>query len=228
MEIEDGEATKLRDFNNLAEAMADVSPSSVEKDSYQPTNTVARNCPPTTDASFWSASSNLPPTPNQELCSCMVQSLSCVAKDSVDEDSISDLFDAACTRNVECSGIERNGTTGTYGAYSMCDAKQQLSWAFNNYYQQTNQADTSCDFDGNAERQTAQDPDQCQDLIDQAGAAGTGVVTSMPTSTGAGAAASSSSGAAGVLAISSFDMGLLKMGAYVLVSVMAGAGMILL
>lgn len=208
--------------------MARVTPSGANKDSYNPTNTVARNCPPTNDASFWSASSNLPPTPNQELCSCMVASLSCVARDSVDEDSFDDMFQAACTRNVECSGITRNGTTGDYGAFSMCDARAQLSWAFNNYFQQTNQAATSCDFDGNAERQSARDLDECTNLLDQAGAAGTGVVTSLPTSTGVAAGTTSSSSAANVIAIPSFDTGLLKMGIYVVFTVMAGAGMILL
>ena len=196
--------------------------------SYAPTNTAARDCPAeATGSTGWAASSNLPPSPNAQLCSCMVANLTCVAKAGVDEDKFADLFDAACTKNVGCDGISKNGTTGEYGAYSMCSSAEQLSWAFNNYFQATNQQSTSCDFNGNAQKQSAGAPAQCSNLLSEAGPAGTGVVTSVPTSTG-GLSSSSSSGVAGALTIPAFDFKLLTLGAYVAVAFATGMGMILL
>ena len=211
--------------------MASVSPTGVAAGSYAPTNTAARTCP--TEASgVWAASSSLPPTPNQQLCGCMVANLTCVAKGGIAQTDFQDLFDAACTGTVACDGIAKNGTTGKYGAYSMCAAAEQLSWAFNNYFVATGQAGTSCDFDGHGQRQTASQPSQCGALLGQAGAAGTGVVTSVPTGTGTvsggGSGGSSSSGVAGAITIPAFDFGLVKLGMYVGVAVMTGMGMILL
>ena len=207
--------------------MAKVSPSGVDMGSYSPTNTKARDCPAEATGT-WTASSKLPPAPNAQLCSCMVANLTCRAKGGIDEDAFADLFQAACTKKVSCDGIDKNGTTGTYGAYSMCSAAEQLSWAFDNYYQQTGQAGTSCDFDGHAEKASPSAPAQCSDLLNQAGPAGTGVVTSAPTSTGGINGGSSSSGVAGALTVPAFDFGLLKLGLYVAVAFATGMGMILL
>ena len=194
---------------------------------YSPSNS-ARDCPATTDPAVFAASSNLPPTPNEQLCSCMVANLTCKAKSSVNTDDFGDLFSTACAKG-NCDGIDKNGTTGKYGAYSMCNSAEQLSFAFNAYYLETGSSSQSCDFNGNAQKQSATISDQCSNLLNQAGPAGTGVVTSAPTGTGAGgAAASSSSGVAALVTVPDFDFGLLKMGTCVTVAVMAGAGMILL
>ena len=207
--------------------------------SYTPSNTVARDCPAT--GTSWEAATPLPPTPNEQLCSCMVASLSCVAKSSVNNTAIPKLFSAACDpkngQNI-CSGIANNGTTGSFGAYSGCNATDQLSWAFNAYFQEqksSNSANTdACDFGGAATTKSATAPTgQCSALINQAGgAAGTGTVTSQPSGTGAvtGSASSSSTSkaAANSVNVPSFNFGLLSLGAYMSAAALAGAGMILL
>jgi len=123
-------ATKLQDYINLQTAMASISPSGVQASAYTPTNS-ARACPAT--GADWSASTTLPPTPDNDLCNCMVSSLSCVVADSVTDDAYGALFGTACggLGTNGCNGINGNGTTGSYGAYSNCEAKQKLSWALN-------------------------------------------------------------------------------------------------
>ena len=202
--------------------------------SYQPTNTKLRTCP--TSTTNWVAATNLPPTPNEELCSCMVKSLQCISVDNIDKNDIPDLFSTACdpeNGSKVCDGIQKNGTTGAFGAYSMCSSTQQLSWAMNAYFQQqakANSANTNaCNFGGKAVKQDAAQADgSCSNLLNQAGPSGTGVVTSVPTTTGSGGGSSESSGAAGMMTIASFDFGMIKLSVYISVAFMAGAGMILL
>ena len=205
--------------------------------SYQVSNTAARSCP-TTDSS-WAAATKLPPTPNQQLCGCMIQNLTCVPKPDLATKNYQDIFDTACglTKDL-CDGITPNGTTGTYGAYSVCNATERLAWAMDAYYQQqkmTNSANTNaCDFNGQGTTQTPSTPSgDCAPLVSQAGSAGTGSVTSQPTNTnaigsgsGGGAAASSTSGIAGAVTVPKFDFGLLTLGAYVTVAMVAGAGIV--
>ena len=168
----------------------------------------------------------------------MVQNLTCVAKAGLTDDAITTLFAVACApvNGVsQCGGISANGTTGVYGAYGMCNATDQLSWAFNAYYMEqlsANSANTdACDFGGNATTQTATLSNTCATLVNQAGPAGTGTVTSAPTGTGdvgsGGGAASTTSGIAGAVTVPSFDFGLLKLGTYVAVAMLAGAGIVL-
>ena len=97
--------------------------------SYTPTNTKLRACP--AEGADWQASPKLPPTPNQQLCSCMVDSLDCSAKSSVASDKFADHFSYICGGSTDCTGINGNGTTGKYGAYSMCRPSERLSWAMN-------------------------------------------------------------------------------------------------
>jgi hypothetical protein len=233
--------SKLPDFSVLSTQIAKVTPVGVNAASYTPTNTAARTCPPT--ASDWeAAASPLPPTPNEQLCGCMVQNLTCVVKGTPSDAVIGTLFNVTCNpsngANI-CDGIQHDGATGQYGAYSMCSPTEQLSWAMNAYYQEQlvqNSANTqACDFAGNATTQTPTAPSgTCASLLSQAGGAvGTGQVTAIPspgTNTGSGSStsAASSTGAAMGLTVPNFDFVLLKLGAYVTVAVMAGAGMILL
>jgi uncharacterized membrane protein YuzA (DUF378 family) len=165
----------------------------------------------------------------------MVSSLSCVANTGLTGNQTADLFDTVCGLDPKaCLGISANGTTGVYGAYSVCTASQQLSFAFNQYYLSQSKASTACAFGGNAKVQSASSSGSCGSLVSAAGAAGTGVVTAAPTAAGgsgtgsSGASTSSTSkAAAGVLTVPSVNTGLIGLGAYVLVAGMAGMGMVL-
>jgi len=231
-------ATPNTDYSNLAKVIASVSPTVLNSASYSPTNTALRSCPSV--GSDWEASNVLPPSPNQQLCGCMVSGLSCVAKSSVSEANIGPLFNYICgagqgSAGTNCSGISGNGSLGQYGAYSMCDQRARLSWAFNAYYQQQKGANAgnanACDFAGNATTQSASSAGSCAALVSGAGGtAGTGTSTATPglsTGGGAGGGAAASSGVAGAVTVPNVDLGLLKMGAYVLCAMAAGAGLVL-
>jgi hypothetical protein len=112
----------------------------------------------------------------------------------------------------------------------MCNSYQQLSFAMDQYYKNQNKVSTACDFSGQAKIQSGSTSSSCSSLLSQAGSAGTGVVTTVPT----GTAVSGSSGtstktsAAGAVIVPRFDTGLLQLGAYLFAAGIAGAGMILL
>lgn len=225
--------SKLPDFTALSKQLASATASSTISASYTVTNTVAQACPATGTA--WAASSNLPPIANADLCECMVKSLSCVAGSGITGNDTADLFDYVCgLDSAACDGIGKNATTGVYGAYSMCNSIQQLSFVFDQYYQKQSKLATACDFSGSAKIQSGSKSSTCSALISQAGTAGTGTVTSAPSGTGSSSGSSSSSAAstkkgnASATIIPRFDMGLFQLGAYLLVSGMAGAGMIML
>ncbi|KAF1351880.1 Glucanosyltransferase-domain-containing protein [Delphinella strobiligena] len=231
----------LSDFSYLSSRMATVSPpSQVNSASYSPTNN-PQACP-TVDSGSWEAEATpLPPSPNQELCSCMYNSLTCVVSSSVSEDDEGDLFSTVCgLSSTACDGIAHNATTGVYGAYSMCNSTEQLAYVLNAYYEEatgTNKA-SACSFKGSATTKSATSATgSCSSLIAQAGTAGTGKVTSSPTATGAGAASSgsgsaksssTSKGAAAGRAIPSYDFGIVGLGAYVAGAVLSGGAMLLL
>jgi hypothetical protein len=235
-----GSATLLPDYTALSSQLAAVTPSGVDAGSYNPTNTAAQPCP--TLGSDWEASSALPPTPNQELCSCMAKALNCVPSSKINADNIGDLFGLVCGLSQSaCAGIAANASTGDYGAYGMCNPLQQLSWALNSYYEEQLAAGngaSACDFSGSATTQAAASPTgQCASLISQAGSGGTGTVTSAPTATGgsssggSGGSGSSSTGNAGVPGLStmaSLDFGYVQLGLYTVCAFVAGAGMIVL
>ncbi len=225
--------TKRSDFTALSSQLAQIQPSSTAASAYTVVNTVARACP--TVGVDWSASSNLPPIANPDTCSCMVSSLSCVARTGLTGNQTADLFNYICGQdNGACTGINANATTGVYGAYSMCNAYQKLSFAMNKYYLDHNKAADACNFSKNATTQSPSPASSCSAVLSAAGTAGTGTVTAIPTGagsgtgTGSGAAQSSSKGAAGSLTIPRFDMGLLQLGIYVVAAAMAGAGMVIL
>lgn len=159
----------------------------------------------------------------------MMASLSCVVKSSTSQQDYGTLFGQVCGYGSSiCAGIAHNATTGTYGAYSMCNSTEQLSFAFNQYVQGQQNNPSACNFGGAATTKAAASASaNCKALMSQAGSAGTGTVTSAPTGTGA-SSTSTKTGAAGAVAVSSFDFGVLHLGAYIVCAVLTGAGMILL
>lgn len=189
----------LVDFENLSSQIAAATPSGVNSASYTPTNTAAAQCP--SIASTWAASNTLPPTPNRELCQCMYSALTCAPNRITDEEAGA-LFGTVCglgQRSGVCAGITNNATTGSYGAYGMCNSTEQLGWALNAYYlaQTGSNRASACDFSGSATTKSpASATGSCSALIAQAGPQGTGTVTSAPSGTGS-AGGSGSSGSAG-------------------------------
>lgn len=211
--VSNGQASKLPDFTALQSQLASVSPTLVQSASFQPSNTALRSCPPTGTA--WSAvASPLPPTPNQQACDCMAQSLSCVASSSLNSTQVGAVFGVLCgLSSAACAGISANGTTGKYGSYSMCSPQQKLSYALNQYYLSQNSAATACDFNGAATVTSAASPSgTCASLNSQAGSAGTGTITGGSTGATRSTAATSSKAAAAAVQGSSYFSVLVIMG----------------
>lgn len=239
MSVSGDSVSTLADFNYLSSQLAQIDPTGVNANSYSPTNTAAQSCP--TVGSAWQASSDLPPTPNQQLCECMFNALTCVPN-NVSPDDAGDLFGIVCGLGENtCAGITANATNGVYGAYGMCNPTQQLGWALNSYYEQQAAAGngaSACAFSGSAKSQSPASPTgTCASLISQAGSQGTGTVTSRPSGTGSsggsggsgGSGSSSSSSKSGAPGFSApVHVGWLQVVFYGAIACVSGAGMIFL
>ena len=236
--------SKLQDFSNLSSRLATVTPTGVNSASYSPSNSPA-SCP-ATGTSWAAAATPLPPTPNQQACSCMYNSLQCVVSGNVDESNYGDLFGTVCGYSKAvgkdvCAGIEAYGNNATYGAYSMCNSTEQLAFVLNYYYQLEKGSNPSaCNFGGSAMTKAATTASACTALLSQAGSAGTGSVTSQPSGTGAvgggsgsgsgsaSGSASKSTGAASGVFVHHAEVGFLSIAFYAGAAVLSGAAMILL
>lgn len=195
----DGSVSTLPDYNQYSTKINKVNPTGVNSASFTPTNTVARDCPAST-LKAWKAASSLPPTPQQGVCECMSNSLACVIGDNVDEKDYGDVFAYVCGQ-VSCDGVNANGTTGEYGAFSFCSPKDKLSFVLNLYYNSQNKNSQACDFDGKAHVVSPKKlEDSCQDVLSQAGAEGTNPITNtadLPKATGSTSSSPSKDGSSG-------------------------------
>ncbi len=167
----------------------------------------------------------------------MVSNLTCVAKPGLSSDDIVSNFKYICSSSLghNCLGVTANGSTGVYGAYSMCNATQRLSYAFNQYYLNQTATNTQnnnpCDFSGAAHKVTPKIASGCGSVLSQAGSSGTGAITNAPAATGGSSGSgstSSSKGAAGVVGVPAVDFGLIKLAAYVSTAVLVGAGIVMI
>lgn len=105
----------------------------------------------------WKANEKLPPTPNQDVCNCMAQSISCgVANDRFSQGNgennnataiIGAQLDTMCSL-TSCQDISGDAEKGEYGSFSYCSPVDKLSWLYHSYY--TLNKGSTCDFEGNA------------------------------------------------------------------------------
>lgn len=224
--ISNGKVTTNKDYENLSKEIAKVTPSGVKMADYNPTNTAASKCPDVKSGTWAAVATPLPPVANSDLCSCMMDTLSCTVADDVKETSFGDMFGFVCgLKDGEyCQGINKNMTSGPYGAYGMCSNKEQLAFAVNAYAKAVK---GGCDFEGKATTKAAATTtaSACGSLMAQVGTAGTGVVTNAPKGT---SGSTSSTGAAVGITIPRLEFGLMGLGIYVFGAVASGMAMILL
>ena len=233
VKIKDNKASKMPDFASLSSQIQKATPTGVNSNKYSPTAS-APLCPSV--GKDWESSEKLPPSPNSDLCSCMEDSLTCVVKDDVSDKEVGKLFGTVCDLG-NCDGISKDAKKGKYGAYSMCKPKQQLSFVMNQYYKQQSKkgnSESACDFKGAASTRSSSKPSgTCKSLIQEAGTAGTGTVTSNPTGgSGSGSSSESSSTSSGAVSMmaspGSVRVGNWQLGTYFATAIFAGAAMILL
>lgn len=211
-------ASKLPDFTALSKELALATPSLTSKDSYTPSNTVAQACPAT--GADWAASSNLPPAIDYGLCSCLLSSLSCVASKGLSGEQIGSLFSTVCSMDSKaCEGISTNAAAGIYGPFSMCDAHTKLSFAMHQYYVDQNQVPTACDFKGNAKLQSPSPSPSCSAILNNAG-----FTPARVTQQGGHTKKS----AAGMVLVPRSGVGLLELGASLMIAGLAGVVLVLL
>nr|ADO29924.1 hypothetical protein PP102 [Penicillium paxilli] len=229
--VDSTSVSKMSDFTNYSKHIATASPTGTNKASYTPTNTVLQECP-TVDSTWLAKATPLPPTPDDSLCSCIYDQAACVPASSLKTSKYGSLLNEVCG-DTDCSGLHHNATTGVYGAYSMCDTKDQLAFALNKYYKEQNKRDSACSFAGSAmTKATTAATGTCSAQIKEAGSAGTGTVTTEATAT-AGSDSSSSSSTSSSFGSpasvhSSVSVGSLQVAAYAVTALLAGVGMIAL
>jgi hypothetical protein len=204
--------------------MAMISPTGVQINSYNPSNT-PQACPAVATGGWQAKASPLPPAANPDLCGCMYKSLSCVVKTGVSAETYGQLFGQVCGYGTACAGIKTEPSSGTYGAYSMCNSTEQLSFAFDQYYKSQSSRADSCNFAGAAViKQSVASTGSCASLMNQAGPQGTGTVTT----SGSASSGTKKASAGTALTVPSFDFGTFTMGIYATVASLFGAGLMLL
>lgn len=223
----------MPNYFNLESEIQKATPSGVQMNAFSPTTAAGGACP--TEGSNWHANSVLPPSPNAQLCSCMESSLSCVPKPGTSQKNIQSTFNYLFGVNGAIqyvAGVNGSGTTGEYGAYSMCSLNQRLAFAMNRYYEVNGKAAKDCNFAGVGQIVNPKSPGgSCSSLMQAAGTAGTGTLSGgiVPSATAGSGSGASSSGAAirGNLPQAVY-VGTWQMGAYMVAAAFTGVAMIML
>lgn len=126
--------TTSSDFTLLAAQYSNSTPPNSPSQS-SASDSVYPSCP--SQNSTFLASSTLPPTPNDAACNCLESGLACDFSPPAGTNTTAvnvingQLLGTACgllsTGGGNCNDITSNGTTGTYGRVSFCDASKRLS-----------------------------------------------------------------------------------------------------
>ena len=160
----------------------------------------------------------------------MASAVSCTVSPSVSDDDLDQLFGLVCGLPGDpCAGIATSPSNGTYGAYSMCEAREQLAFALDTYNRQQRDAGNTnaCEFSGSATIQSAVQPTgSCSAQIEAAGDGTT--PTGSSGSSGSRATSTSKGAAAGGMTQASLNIGSLQVGIYMVCAILSGGGMVLL
>ncbi|CCH60498.1 hypothetical protein TBLA_0C07070 [Henningerozyma blattae CBS 6284] len=169
--IDNNEVSTKADYSYYSSEIAKVSPSIANTKSYSSNSSATMSCP--ASQKYWKAATVLPPTPDSNICGCMSAAASCVVDKDVDEEDYQTLFDYICGE-ISCDGISGDGSSGTYGSYSFCSAKDQLNFVLNLYYESNGKSKSACDFSGSASVQSGSTKSGCSSILKAIGTAGTG------------------------------------------------------
>lgn len=139
---------ELDDFETLSTAFNKVSLQILQKKNYTKElgnkNNFSINCPSLSP--FWKANEKLPPTPNEEICSCIDTTLPCIVVPSKEAVNYESIFEYLCGE-VDCTDIKSDGSLGYYGEFSGCSTEQKLSLEISKLFLQRNENTNICPFD---------------------------------------------------------------------------------
>ena len=133
----------------------------------------------------------IPPKPNVKLCTCMMQSLSCVKNPTIPIETALSTRMKLCKQDKKWC-VPHFGDThkGVYHSYYMCNGTERVSWVLERFYLAYNRDATAC-VQGGGVLQQPTPPERmdgmCRTLLAQAGPDGTGNVTYNPYPLGADA-----------------------------------------
>lgn len=234
VKVSGDDAKTLKNYDKLKAAVLSADPKIVDMDTYSPTNKPAE-CPDVT--SNWQVTGDaLPPTPDESLCKCMYDSLTCVPDKSIKAEEYGELFGTVCGNDpAACAGINGDPKTGVYGAYAMCNSLQQLGYVMDQYYKNQKYESHACSFNGAAapNGKAKADP-TCSAALKSAEAANAVAATATAgtgnggTNGGAASSETSESFASPVAMKSFFSVADMAVGLYVVVAMGVGAGMVML
>ncbi|KAJ5833906.1 1-3-beta-glucanosyltransferase gel4 [Penicillium riverlandense] len=230
--IVDDKVSELPDYKFLSEEIKSATPTGVNSADYTVTDTQGSSCP-ATNSDWLAAPTNLPPSPNTDLCECMFNSLTCVPKDGTSQaELIKNAFNYLYgqTNAIDyVAGVIHNGTTGQYGAYAMCNPQQQAGWAMNKYYEQHGKNGKACDFSGiGTTKAVTSASGSCATSMSSIGPEGTNSVSGGPVASGGVAATTTSGIAAPYNVHQAVYIGNWQVGAYIVTAVISGVSMIML
>jgi hypothetical protein len=131
-------------------------------------------------------STQIPSPPNSYLCSCMTQTLNCIANTNSTTAEMSVWLSSTCELDYPlCAGIAFNASEGRYGSYLMCNLTERASWTQQQIFASKGNDEKACSDAGGIIQHPAPSaslPKDCQFLLHQAKPDGRGTVTSIPTS----------------------------------------------
>ncbi|KAI9598739.1 Glucanosyltransferase-domain-containing protein [Syncephalis fuscata] len=167
--VNEKQVAKMQDFHNLKSAYAAVRPVGIKMNALKDRRE-ASQCPATTAS--WHSSGELPSTPSEEACKCMIDTLTCHVEEHALGSSPEQINMTAgkslatICGQIDCSDISHNTKSGQYGKYSGCSAVERLSWAYNAAYGKSKKDGNSCSFAGTAKLATPKKTEaSCQNVL---------------------------------------------------------------
>lgn len=136
---------KLPDFEYLKNEYAKVTPLGTEKSKYQRERLVQEKvekyrCPD--KGNKWHVIDTLPPTPDEEVCSCL-NSLPCQLIPLENDSKYIEYFEYLCSQ-VDCSDIQSVGIEDKFGNYSYCSKEEKISLLLSKLYFKNDRKSSTC------------------------------------------------------------------------------------
>lgn len=182
----------LSDYSYYSSEMNNISPNFAKSSTVGASSTATLACPAT--GATWKANTNLPPTPDKDVCNCVAESLSCVVADNVKTSSYGDLYSLVCG-HIDCSAVSADGESGIYGSVSFCSDKDKLSYVLNLYYEDQGKHSSACNFDGSASiNRSAKTASSCSAAVSSVAANSVAANSVAPATTGGSSNSGSTSG----------------------------------